>query len=283
MECDPKSAYGYIELGRLYRDNLNLVEAENLLNDGIKANPESDGAYRELAWFYAERGDFLQAEDLYKKAAELDPRNPYNYIELGRFYVNCSKDNARAESCFKKAIEIDPACDRSGAYHELGRLYRALKRYPQAEECFKKAIEINPVDDKAWGGLVITYEEAGAPAELRERSMHELQVLRSASYNPITRANYLAIKKILDKRGIKLICVQYPLRSIAPLKEWFRDEGGLIFVDNEKIFKDAVSRSCYDDYFIDMFAGDFGHCTPKGNRILAANIADAIVKTVTGK
>jgi hypothetical protein len=27
-----------------------------------------------------------------------------------------------------------------------------------------------------------------------------------------------------------------------------------------------------------MFGGDFGHCTDRGNRLLAENIADTIVK-----
>jgi NH3-dependent NAD+ synthetase len=30
----------------------------------------------------------------------------------------------------------------------------------------------------------------------------------------------------------------------------------------------------------DIFGGDFGHCTPKGNRLLAKNIAQAILKNI---
>jgi len=33
----------------------------------------------------------------------------------------------------------------------------------------------------------------------------------------------------------------------------------------------------------DMFGGDFGHCTQKGNKLLAGNIADVILKEVFGK
>jgi hypothetical protein len=32
-----------------------------------------------------------------------------------------------------------------------------------------------------------------------------------------------------------------------------------------------------------MFAGDFGHCTDKGNRLLAENIATVILKEVFGR
>jgi hypothetical protein len=31
---------------------------------------------------------------------------------------------------------------------------------------------------------------------------------------------------------------------------------------------------------VDMFGGDFGHCTEKGNQLLAQNIADTILKEV---
>ena len=58
----------------------------------------------------------------------------------------------------------------------------------------------------------------------------------------------------------------------------FESKEGLIFVDNEKVFKDALKTAKYEEYFKDNFAGDFGHCTDKGNRLLAGNIANIILK-----
>jgi len=57
----------------------------------------------------------------------------------------------------------------------------------------------------------------------------------------------------------------------------------LFFVDNEQVFKEAVKKAGYKEYFKDMFAGDFGHCTQKGNELLAQNIADVILKDVFKK
>jgi len=108
--------------------------------------------------------------------------------------------------------------------------------------------------------------------------------LRLGRYNPMTRSNYPKLREILDKRGIPLICVQYPIRSIEPLKQIFAgQEGTVIFVDNERIFKDALRQDGYREYFEDMFAGDFGHCTARGNRLLAENIANVILKEVKNK
>ena len=49
-------------------------------------------------------------------------------------------------------------------------------------------------------------------------------------------------------------------------------------VHNEKIFKEAVQEGSYSEYFFDNFGGVFGHCTPKGNRLLAQNIANVILE-----
>jgi len=107
--------------------------------------------------------------------------------------------------------------------------------------------------------------------------------LWSDCYNSITVLNYQMLKKILDRRRIKLVCVQYPMRSIESLKRIFNSSDNVIFVDNENIFEKALKKGSYKEYFIDMFFGDFGHCTSKGNRLLAENIANEVLKWLTYK
>lgn len=105
--------------------------------------------------------------------------------------------------------------------------------------------------------------------------------MRLEYYNPVTVNNYRKLKEILDKRGIRLVCVQYPMRSIWPLKKIFKgQQENITFVDNEKIFKDAIKTGGSRTYFRDMFVGDFGHCTDKGNWLLAENIANVILREV---
>jgi len=43
-------------------------------------------------------------------------------------------------------------------------------------------------------------------------------------------------------------------------------------------FRDALKEHPYSELFTDNFGGEFGHCTPKGNSILAENIAEVILK-----
>ncbi len=88
----------------------------------------------------------------------------------------------------------------------------------------------------------------------------------------------LIIKKLVDN-NIKVICMQYPMRSILSLEEQLKNEpyyDKLTFVSNEALFKKALMKGSYDEIFDDQFAGDFGHCTDLGNMIIAENIINIL-------
>ena len=96
--------------------------------------------------------------------------------------------------------------------------------------------------------------------------------------NNNTIYNFDRIKEILDEKGIKLVIMQYPNRRMEPLKKVFKSEENIIFVDNENLFKETLKHTDYRALFVDKFAGDFGHCTKKGNRMIAENIVNILIK-----
>ena len=100
------------------------------------------------------------------------------------------------------------------------------------------------------------------------------KVLKS---NAVYIANYFKLYQILDKYGIPLVAAQYPMRSVAPLEHIFASKK-VYLVDNESLFKDPIAEFGYETFFIDYFAGDFGHCTAEGNKLLAENIKDVILQ-----
>jgi tetratricopeptide (TPR) repeat protein len=208
----------------------------------------------------------------------LNTSNYGAYFGLGSLYRD-QKQLRLAEEWFKKAIELNPKKD--GAYFGLGGLYHNQGQFQLAEECFRKSLESDLPDNKSdsYGALATLYGETGQSA-LAQEYYRKANELRLNVYNSMTTDSYHKLKEILDKRRIKLVCVQYPMRSVEPLKRIFEGQQGIIFVDNEKVFKDAVSRQGYKEYFRDVFEGDFGHCTDKGNRLLAENIASVILKEV---
>ncbi|MBU1912302.1 MAG: tetratricopeptide repeat protein [Candidatus Omnitrophica bacterium] len=286
IEINYRDSGAYAKLGLLYRDLGRFAESEQAYKKAIEIYPKDSEAYLGLGQLCRDLGRFAESEQAFKKAIEINYRDSGAYTELGLLYRDLGRF-AESEQAYKKAIEIYP--NDSNKYVGLGYLYRELGRFAESEQAYKKAIEINPDDDRlvndsAYEGLATLYSEIGNN-ELSEICAKKANNIRSKNQNPATVNNYRAIKKILDKRKIKLICVQYPMRNIEPLKKIFKEEaeGSIVFVDNEKIFKDAVRKEGYKEYFKDMFAGDFGHCTAKGNMLLAENIANAILKEIFGK
>ena len=72
------------------------------------------------------------------------------------------------------------------------------------------------------------------------------------------------------------IVMQYPLRSIEPLKALLHGKKNIVYVENKKNFEAALKTAVFSEYFSDTFAHDFGHCRPKGNRLIADHLADVI-------
>jgi len=69
-----------------------------------------------------------------------------------------------------------------------------------------------------------------------------------------------------------------PLSSLKKMFPPEMDLGHIIFLENKITFEKKIAESRYADYFHDRFGGVFGHCTKKGNRIIAENIANSIIK-----
>jgi tetratricopeptide (TPR) repeat protein len=280
LKLNPADDRACFELGRLYHDQGQLLQAEESFKKALELNPKNDRAYVWLVRLYHDQGQLLKAEESFKKALELNPKNDGAYVWLGRLYHD-QRQRPQAEESFKKALELNPKND--GAYVWLGRLYHDQGQLLQAKECLEKALAFNLSSSKLYGVLAVIYEATGQVARAQEYH-DKANELGLSWYKLMTVNNYHMLKETLNRRKIQLVCVQYPMRSIEPLKKIFEDNtDGIIFVDNEKTFKEAVSNSSYKEYFSDMFGGDFGHCTRKGNQLLAENIANVILKEVFGK
>lgn len=277
-KIDPADEKAYLHLVDCYV-RWAKPEVEEVIKKILKINPENEGAYISLGRIYLDRKKYIESEEMFKKAIEINPSNYRSYHGLANCYLKMTRD-AEAEEMVEKALELEP--ENHWLYIEIGRAYLERQMYVQAEKIFKKAVEIDPGNDYAYGALALLYKK-WKKYGLAEEYPKKADGLRLEYYNPMTRRNYRRIREILEQRDIKLVCVQYPMRNIEPLKKLFGNTEGMIFVDNEKIFKQAVEESGYDAYFTDYFAGDFEHCTPKGNRLLAENIANVILREVFNK
>ncbi len=112
-----------------------------------------------------------------------------------------------------------------------------------------------------------------------EEFFNAAEELRINFPNEQTNIVYRAIIQKLVDNNIKVICMQYPLRSIKPLQNILKNEpyyGKITFVSNELNFKQALREKKYYEVFRDQYGGDFGHCTNYGNTLIAQNVAKTL-------
>ena len=240
----------------------------------LELDPINGNAAVQLGWSHMLLCDFKKAEKIFAETAATSSDNYFVQSSLGFCYLVQQKF-AEAERPLKRAIELYSGDER--VFVNLGQCYMAQGNYEEAKEVLKKAIAINEYADAAYGQIAAVYLEQ-KKYELAKVYSRKADTVRLQYYNPMTRLNYLKLYSILRRKKIPLACVQYPMRSIESLRRIFMNSNDILFVDNEKTFKDAVQKASYEEYFCDRFGGDFGHCTAKGNRILAKNIAELIFK-----
>lgn len=98
---------------------------------------------------------------------------------------------------------------------------------------------------------------------------------------PQTEKNYLRLARLCRQNDIKLVAMQYPVRSVKPLKAMLESANEVIFVSNENNFKNALKQYPAEEIFKDQFGGDFGHCTDFGNKLIAKNLAETLAKIIS--
>ena len=264
---------------KIYKTEGNLIKTKEVLKNGIKKYPSHIPFYTYLGDTCVIQGRYEEAECILRKALKLAPDDSGTYATLGFCYFLQGKFE-KAKPFLRKAIELDPM--NNCAYDMLVECYEQTGKSENLDKLFQRMNKMIDRKDISYG-LMATHYIRHKKIKKAEEYYEKANEFRLKYYNPITRDNYRKLKEILDQRGIRLVCVQYPVRSLKPLIKMFDSPEGIIFVDNEKIFKDALKRGRYEDYFEDHFAGDFGHCTPKGNRLLAENVARVILKEVFNK
>jgi len=282
IEMNLERYNAHFRLGILYVSSGKLKSAEEAYETAIKIDPKHPAAYVRLGRLYGNYKMYHEAdrslktsEDMFQKAIQISPDNYKLYMGLGAYYSH-HNDHKKTEEMFKKAIEINPKED--DAYIRLGGQYMSVKDYVNAEIMINKAIEIQPYSDDARHLRKIFQLHKGQTGFVKAYDQKNVQRNKEN-----LSANYRKIEEILLKRKIQPVFVQYPMRDLKQLQGMFVDSDRVIFVDNEKVFKDAVAKDGYEDYFYDYAAvtRNSGHGTDKGNRLLAENIANTILKSIT--
>ncbi len=284
----------YNKLVEYYR-GLNRPEQEfAVLTKSLALNPDHPRTNFLLGVYFERQAEYAKALSAFQKANAQGPNfadsfslgDPEKGIVLSKI-AECYKflgDYPKAEKAYEEQIEKSPADPE--AHGALADIYLEQKNFESAQKQYTQQIQFHPNSASAYSKLAYLYRLAGkekiAEALLKqgEKVNPEAAEEKGKAPNSRTKKNYEQLAKILHRQGIPLLAVQYPVRSVRSLEQMLASIDGIVLVDNEKLFRDALAQGTYDEYFSDRFAGDFGHATPKGNALLAGHVADMILKEI---
>jgi tetratricopeptide (TPR) repeat protein len=257
-----------------------LADAERALQLE-PGNEDSRVVHAILLWC---DGRFPEAGEASRELLASGTTKPAVYVTLAESLVSQGRP-AEAEGVFAEALRNAPETFElhdSFFLYALTRFCERHQLFDQEERLLLLALELFPGLKVLPARLQSFYEHVGRTDKAAEWRRKAAEA-RRADANPMTRENYARLKRILDENGVRLVAVQYPGRPLADLEAVIDDPDGVVFVDNEADFRQALEESSYDALFGDHCYGDFGHATRKGNRILAENVADAIVTLLPPK
>ena len=263
-QLDPENVVALVLQGHLLRLSGLKKEALRKFEEAAALDPRLVGLLEKFA--------FLRSPTLHRVAA----RHPATDVAPAQTTAGAERWFLRSEARLAKqfrGLRLRSAWERI-ARGETDRAADDLQEITDVRDGVDPWLPL-----RALGQQAILEWQLGDAAQA-ERYHRSLEEVLAHWENPVTADNYRALWKQVHESGIPLVAVQYPIRRLEPLREMLASASDVVFVDNERAFKDALLGRPYSEIFVDLFAGDFGHMTPEGNRILAANVAEAILGLV---
>ena len=140
FETQRSAAITYVNVGRMYRDNGKLDEAEEQLIQAAGLDPENVICYLQLASLYQAKGQSAKALQMYKKIREIEPDSPVSYLVIGILSAHLKRYDD-SEEAFRTMIKLAPR--KSDGYRELARLYlKTGEKLSQARQLAQKAVTL---------------------------------------------------------------------------------------------------------------------------------------------
>lgn len=291
--------WAHIELANLYRSSRRFQEAVDHYKQALSINTLREDAWLELGDVYGKLDIKEEQARAFAKYTEISGRAPHppigerfrhqarydererallerihnepsvaeHYIQLGTFYRDRGNRTGAIEA-FRSAVTRD--FTTGALWGQIGIMYRQEGKLSDAEESLRRAVARKPNDDLALLTLSDLYSFLGRNEEAE--ALEDRTYLNTEEFQ--TSYRNFARQMLSEDRAF--IAVSYPFRPVDRLKKIFINVSGVLLVDNETVFKEAVSKESFASYFEDCFAGDFGHTTLRGSALLADTIARTI-------
>ncbi len=266
---------GYRMMGELYsaKDPARVLSAyRTVFKRYIGAHPADASGYRALSDVESLSGRNGAAEAYLRLALKRDSGNADYVLDMADILTSEGK-KAQAKAWFKRSLGMSYS---SPPYHWI---WAQGLNYPYKNDSVLLLPRRDPASPLYFGSRGLYWLSHGR-ARRAEALFKKAEALRAAAAPPALALNYARLRRIVARYGKKLICVQYPMRPVQPLRALCGPQA--LIVDNEKSFKSALADRPVADFFTDFFAGSFGHATPRGNALIAADVARALSRNSSG-
>jgi hypothetical protein len=197
----------------------------------------------------------------------------------GSYWLHENQDERIRDIVMRSRKGVAAVKGQWPGYTGIGRAQTFLMegRFSEAEKNVISRLREDPESERLWAALSTAYELEGN-ADAARRCNTRAEQLRLRNFLDYKRPNAMRIRDIVRARGIPLVLMQYPRCRVDPLRSLAGP--GVYFVENRDNFNAALARGKASDIFMDLFGGDFGHCTAAGNALIADRLADAILNQV---
>lgn len=244
-----------------------------IVDDGMRAFPEEARLPLARALMLALDGAPEQAER-YARIAKGLPQAARTYMDWANYHSAMGRPSLQVTAT-ENALMLNEA-----SISDLASACIAGGDGERGDRLLEEAMARNP-STHAMGMLATRRFKQGRFAEA-DKLYARANAVRRMFSNFEEHVAYAKVAKILRRRGVAWVCVQIPVRGVASLKRLAGEDRGAVFVDNEMTFKDEMKKVGFERLFEDTFLGDAGHLTPRGNRLLAENVAAAIERADPG-
>jgi len=217
-----KRAWLTIVIGRNFRLRKDYDNSLQFLIMSTSFDEDNYGAHVELGRTLKEIGEYKKAIIFLSKAKTLSTNPTVACLELVEIFKKVRSQQG-IYSEYKNIV--DNNYNHPWAHREAGKWFKENGHFKEAEAAFIIAMNVNPKDPNSYENLADIYKRTGEKIKAMEyKKKADDRKQRTVVYYPDTIKTYRNIIDAISGYGIKVVCMQYPLRKIEPLKSIFLEK-----------------------------------------------------------
>ncbi len=212
--------------------------------------------------------DFERSEYLSEVATKLLP-------PINSFY----SDFSNSIKFFKRSLVYSQNAD---AFEQLAYLYQYFHKN---DDCFDLAKDMVSRKIQLEDPLLTYFSRCAYDSNNKEKwkkiflNLGPFEITLSEGQIPSsTSEHYKRIAQYLHSYKVQMVVMQYPLRNMALLQQTLKEWDDILFVSNQENFNKELQVHRWSELFVDKFAGDFGHTTTYGHKLIAQNVLKTVLE-----